>query len=379
MQVVERWRRQSLLVRDAVLAAILTATTQIELVLVRDEVEGPLAAQHVVFAALTSSLLLRRTHPLLACVAGTVALTVQTLLGEAPVVGGYLALLVLTYSVATYAASRREAVTGLLVLIASVEVYAFVVREPNVADEVANIGIVVAVWSLARLARTRLVRAVDAERLAQSAVFERELALAAERRRIARELHDVVAHGVTLMLLQTEVARSAGGLPPAALDALAVADDAGRRSLGDLRRMLQVLREAGDPSEVPGLRDLAALIEDARQAGLRITVEMEVCNVLPASLDAAAYRVVQESLTNVVRHAPGSAVHVQVRGGDGGLAVDVVDDGAASPVPVPSPGEGAGLGLIGMTERVALHGGAVTAGPHESGWRVHADFPGARA
>ncbi|MFP5220584.1 MAG: sensor histidine kinase [Actinomycetes bacterium] len=373
MALRQRWSRQPVLVRDAVLAGLLSATTQLELVLARDDVEGSLLLQHAAFAVMTGSLVLRRAQPFLACLVGTLALGGQTLLGDAPVVGGYLALLVLTYSVATYGRSRREAVGGLLVLIASVEVYAFVAREPNVADEIANIGIVVAVWSLARVARTRLVRAVEAERAAQSAALERERALAAERRRIARELHDVVAHGITLMLLQTEVARAGGALPPAAADALEVADDAGRRSLDDLRRMLHVLRDAGDPGDLRGLRDLAGLVDDARRAGLRVELDVDVDGDLPASLDAAAYRVVQEALTNAARHAPGSDVRVTVRTGAHGLVVEVVDGGAVSPVPAQRAG--AGLGLVGVRERVALHGGTVSAGPHERGWRVHAMFP----
>lgn len=372
MELVQGWRQQPMLVRDTVLAGLLTGSTQLELALARDDVEGPLALQHVAFAGITASLVLRRARPLLACVLGTLALAGQTLLGDAPVVGSYLALLVLTYSVATHA-SRREAVGGLLVLIASVEVYAFVAREPNLADEVANIGIVVAVWALSRLARTRLLRAVAAERMAHSAELERERALAAERRRIAREMHDVVAHGVTLMLLQTEVARSAGPLPAAAVEALAVADDAGRRSLDDLRRMLQVLRDAGEPGDLHGLRDLAGLADSARSSGLRVEVDAELEHDLPSSLDAAAYRVVQESLTNAARHAPGSDVRVCVRSRPDGLEVEVVDGGA--PRRVPRQRDGAGFGLIGVRERVALHGGTVVAGPHERGWRVRADFP----
>lgn len=377
MDLVARWRRQSLLVRDGVLAGLLTASTQLELVLASDDVEGPLALQHAAFAVMTESLVLRRARPLTACVVGTLALAGQTLLGDAPVVGGYLVLLVLTYSVATYAASRRAAVAGLLVLIASVEVYAFVAREPNVADEIANIGIVVAVWSLSRLAQARLVRAVEAERTAQSAELERERALAGERRRIARELHDVVAHGVTLMLLQNEVARTAGRLPAAAVEALSIADDAGRQSLDDLRRMLRVLRDAGDPGDLHGLRDLAGLLDGARRSGLRVVLDAELDHDLPTSLDAAAYRVVQEALTNAARHAPGSDVCVRLRSGADGLEVDVVDGGPTAPVPAQRGG--AGLGLVGVTERVALHGGTVTAGPHERGWRVHAVFPAVHA
>src|SRR5687767_12909264 len=197
--IAARWRGLSLWVRDGLLALVLTVVGQVELLLLADEVVGSLPLQHAAFALITGSLVARRARPLAAAVAGAVGLTFQTLIGDAPAVAGYAAILILTYSVAQYADRRRDAVLGLLVVLAAIESYAFVTDEVNIGDEVANLAIPIIVWVFARLARERLDRAVAAERealAAREAAREEELArvaaVAAERRRIAREMHDVV-------------------------------------------------------------------------------------------------------------------------------------------------------------------------------------------
>src|SRR3712207_3647874 len=165
----DRWRALPLWVRDGVLAFVVTVVGQVELLLLADQVSGSRGLQHVAFAVLTGSLLARRTRPLTAAVVGAAGLAFQTVLGEAPAGAGFAALLVLTYSVAQHADRRRDAVLGLLAVVAGIEVYAFVADDVAPADEVANLAIPTIVWIFARLARERLDRAVSAEREVQAA------------------------------------------------------------------------------------------------------------------------------------------------------------------------------------------------------------------
>jgi signal transduction histidine kinase len=231
------------------------------------------------------------------------------------------------------------------------------------------------------------------------------LAVAEERVRIARELHDIVAHGVSLMTIQIAAARRVAATKPEAADqALAAAEQAGRQSLTELRSLLAVLRSADDslgaaarPSipgpggtspgssstnapaptaPLPRLADLGTLVENLRGAGLDVTLRE---TGVPASgaapgLELAAYRVVQESLTNAVRHAPGARVVVDVDYSPEAVDIVVDDDGAGLFALAAGPG---GHGLVGMRERVAASGGSIETGPRTSGpgWRVHARFP----
>jgi signal transduction histidine kinase len=230
------------------------------------------------------------------------------------------------------------------------------------------------------------------------------LAVAEERVRIARELHDIVAHGVSLMTIQIAAARRVATTKPEAADqALAAAEQAGRQSLAELRSLLAVLRSADaslgaaarpdgvplapagapTPSEqaaptapVPRLSDIADLVDNLRQAGLDAALEVtgEVPDHVPPGVELACYRVIQESLTNVVRHAPGARVVVDVDYAPDGIDIVVDDDGNGLMAVRP---QSSGHGLLGMRERVAAGGGTLEAGPRTTGpgWRVHARFP----
>jgi signal transduction histidine kinase len=381
-----RWRALSVVLRDGVLALLLTVVGQVELLLLADEVQGPRLLQHLAFAVITGSLVARRSRPVAATVVGSAGLAFQTLLGEAPAVAGFAAILILTYSVAQYADRRRDAVLGLVAVLAGIEVYPFVADDVNVGDEVANLAIPVLVWVFARLAKERLDRAVRAERAAQAArerAREEELAragaLAAERRRIAREMHDVVGHGVTLMLLHADAAQATlAGREPATAQALDVVLSAGRTALEDLHRMLRVLREGGadEVDEEPGtVSRLDGVVEAARGAGLDVALEVDgPPRPLPAAVEATAYRIVQESITNALKHAPAARVRVRLRYGEQSLEIDVTDDGGSAPA---TADRGGGFGLAGMRERVALFDGRVSAGPRDDGpgWRTRAVLP----
>ena len=380
---VTRWRSLPLWVRDGVLALALTVAGQVELLVLADEVVDQLPLQVVAFAVMTGGLAIRRLRPLTAAVVVAAGLAFQTVLGDAPVLSGFIAVLIVTYSVAQYADSRRDALLGLLAIVAAVEVYPFVVDDVSVADEIANAAIPAVVWVFARLARERLDRAVAAERDAMAARAEareeelaRSTALAAERRRIAREMHDVVGHGVTLMLLHADAAQAGlGGREPATSAALDVVLASGRTALDDLQRLLRVLREdsGGEPADTqPG--SLAALAELVDAAGRDVVLTVDGCvRPLPAAVEATAYRIVQESLTNAVKHAPGAPVAVHVRYAEQALEVEVADGGGDD-----GPARrGSGFGLVGIRERAALFDGRVTAGPRDDGpgWRVRVVLP----
>lgn len=284
-------------------------------------------------------------------------------------------------------------------------------------------------WLLIGLGALAVGANVRARRLHTRSIVERhqqlmdageqhaKLAAAAEQARIAREMHDVVAHGLTVMIALSDGARVAvRRSPDDAVAALDLLSETGRTALADMRRMLGVLRGADVPLEPqPGSQDLESLVQQFRAAGL--TVHLTTAGpALPADAGLAltVYRVVQESLTNALRHAGGGArVDVLVRHGDGRVGIEVVDDGgvadpvadAASepgrlgrigerladrrtdPLAARTDAEGSagstapagpvargGRGLVGMRERAAVYRGSVSAGPYRAGWRVHVEL-----
>ena len=206
-------------------------------------------------------------------------------------------------------------------------------------------------------------------------------AVAAEGLRIARELHDVVAHAMSVVAVQAGVGRHVIDTDvDAAREALGVIETTSRGSLVEMRRMLGVLRhgdEAAALRPMPGLADVPDLVADTRRAGLGVTLDASgVTGELPAGVDLAVYRVVQESLTNVLKHG-GPVAHVRVVRGADRVEVEVTDDGAAQgSVGRDAPGPGGGHGLLGMRERVALFGGSFEAAQRPGGgFRVHASLP----
>ncbi|GAA2090228.1 sensor histidine kinase [Actinomadura alba] len=206
--------------------------------------------------------------------------------------------------------------------------------------------------------------------LARHAVLE-------ERARIARELHDVVAHHMSVIAMQAEAAPyKIPELPDAAKDTFVVVRDAAREALAETRRVVGLLRaddEAAERRPQPGLDRLDELTRGATQSGLAVRVRVVgVPRPVAAGVDLSAYRIVQESLSNASRYAPGARVDVEVRYGPDLLRVRVVDDGART-----TPQEsGGGHGLIGMHERVAMLGGTLSAGPDPgNGWSVVAELP----
>lgn len=213
-----------------------------------------------------------------------------------------------------------------------------------------------------------------------TALEQSRRALIEERTRIARELHDVVAHGMSVIQVQASTARyRVPGLPD---EAAAEFDDiaaAARSSLAEMRRLLGVLRTEDQEQELApqqGLADIPALVEGIRRAGANVRLEISATSPAPPSVEITAFRIVQEALSNAVRHAPGSPIAVEVDDVGGAVRIRVHDDGSPDPSFALGNGSGGGHGLRGMRERVSLVGGSLTAGPDPAGgWTVTARLP----
>jgi signal transduction histidine kinase len=221
-------------------------------------------------------------------------------------------------------------------------------------------------------------RRVSEQRMVQSAEQATLRRVGEERLRIAREIHDVVAHAMTAINVQAGVAAHLLERDPGqAYDALRNIKHTSGAALTDLRSTLEVLRDpaAEAPLGPPaGLGDIAELTGGLRSAGVTVTLDIDSAAEVPAPVQSVAYRVVQEALTNVARHAQASAAKVRVRRVPGAITIDVTDDGTVPAGAV--TGETLGNGVRGMRERAAALGGTLDAGPDRGGgWRVHAWLP----
>ncbi|MEU9256811.1 sensor histidine kinase [Streptomyces sp. NPDC048270] len=273
----------------------------------------------------------------------------------------------------TVARSRGAAVVAGAAFVCAVMPLVGQPSRPGAADVAGSVANVLLVLATAA-AMNRWHRENEANRRLLA-----DRAVAAERRRIARELHDIVAHHITTMQLMAGGARAnLAADPEVAREALVTLEGSGRMALREMRQLLDVLR-AGDEAEEaptapqPGVADLAAIVGETRRAGL--SVELDVRGEerpLPPSVGLTVFRIVQEALTNTRKYAGRARACVRLTYGPDGLAVEVSDDGAgAAAAPA-----GSGYGLVGMRERVALHGGTLEAGPLDGGgFRVAARLP----
>jgi signal transduction histidine kinase len=241
---------------------------------------------------------------------------------------------------------------------------------------------VVAAWALGNLRRARVQRLSALEERARLLELERDqemrLAAQTERARIARELHDVVAHSLSVVIAQADGGLYAGRTDPEkATGALEQIAATGRQALTDMRSLLGVLREDGrqEYAPQPDVAAIKELVEDVRASGLDVDlIEEGLPQPMPAGPQLAAYRIVQESLTNVLKHAgPAGRAWVRLQWRADALELSVLDDGRGAAA---TPSDGQGQGLRGMVERAALHGGRLTAGPrHGGGFGVQAVLP----
>ena len=332
----------------------------------------------------TAPLLWRRSHPSLVLLIVAGAFGAKVLLGFNPGIAG-LGLLVAMYSVAAYEVGARRLVflvAAGLGFVAGFVVFGITGNPRSFAITVPSVFFVAA-WLVGDYLRTRRAYVAQLEeragRLERERDQDRQLAADEERTRIARELHDVVAHDVSVIAIQAGAARAVqASRPEAAAQALGLIETTARETLIELNRLLGVLREINgatpDRSPQPGIGQLAGLVEGLRAAGLEVDARVEgEARPLPPALDLSAYRILQEATTNVLKHARARRVEIRVRYTQTMLALDIRDDGAGDGG---DPASSSGHGLIGMRERVALFGGELRAGRDPAGgFSVHARLP----
>jgi signal transduction histidine kinase len=287
-----------------------------------------------------------------------------------------IAMLIAAYSAAFYS-DRRFVVVGLL-LLASAWLWAFGGRV-TIASGLVPLLLVAPVWLAGTAMRRREQRADASAQRADRLEREREEALRAERARIARELHDVVTHAVSVMVLQTGAARQIMTKDEQRVrELLELVETSGRSALDELRRMLDVLSDHdldAPLSPQPDVSEIPSLVQQVRQAGMDVELRIEGHpREVSGGVAIAAYRIVQEALTNVLKHADGAPSHVLLRWHDVAIELEILDDG--SPNHDGNRNAPAGRGIVGMKERAAMYGGILDAHPGpERGFLVRARIP----
>lgn len=320
-----------------------------------------------VVIALAFTLLWRRTHPLAVLVLSLGSTSVLSLVGrlvQGEVADGPYAaalLLINVYAVFRWASGRHCAAA--LAMMAATFVLHLVIDYGGIAETIGGLIVFLFPAELGVIARMNTQRQEQA----------REDVRVAERERIARELHDSVAHHVSAIAVQAQAGRAvATSNPEAAKGALLAIEEAASRTLSDMRSMVGSLRgdDGADLAPQPGLRELAALAGE--HGGLTVTVDTPDGPAPPTAVGTALFRIAQESVTNALRHAHGaSLVSVEVVHDGDSYRLTVADDGRTNG----STGERVGYGLIGMAERAKHLGGSLDAGPSAGGWVVRAELP----
>ncbi|MGW7277749.1 sensor histidine kinase [Streptomyces sp. NPDC054844] len=357
---------------DAVLAAVLLAGAAC-LALFTDEGRRPDVSGWALLVAAHVPIVWRRRRPLLVLAAVVALVGPYHAMDNSHAAAGpasYVAL----YTLAVTGRPLRTILTGIAVLTVSVSIM-LTVNTHQAVELIRISGWVIAILFAGvdvRYYRQYVASIVErAERAERTREEEARRRVAEERLRVARDLHDLLAHSITLIGVQTSVAAHVLTADPERLDRAAVAkalDDIAetcRSARGELRTTLEVLREQDAPDArgpLPGLHGLPDLAEAARLAGARVDLSVRADDMPPA-VGAAAYRIVQEALTNAVRHAgPEPSVRVEVHAGRGALRLAVTDDGTG-----PDPDGTPGFGLVGMRERARSVGGTLDAGPRDGG------------
>jgi signal transduction histidine kinase len=376
-QAVYRGRVRAPLRRHAadVLLAVLAVLAVAEAVF--DPTQRPRALTVPFALAWSLPLLFRRRFPLGAPIAVFAVLALEAVVVTGNVVTsaqitGFMVLA--AFAAAGAHPELRSALVGALVGYAGIVVI-LVADTTRLASALSVTGVSAVSWAVARAFTERDRRAVDLEERADALERAHAAAVAGERATIARELHDVIAHSVSVMTVQAGAARVLLDEDPTrARESLVAVEETGRQALGEMRRLLGILRgdEHGARLEPqPRIADVDALVEQVRAAGLPVDLVVQgEPKPLPPGVDLAAYRVVQEALTNVLKHAGAARARVAITFAEGALELTVWNDGNLG-------GNGrVGHGLVGMRERVALYGGTFDARPRsEGGYLVRASLP----
>jgi signal transduction histidine kinase len=363
---------------DVLVAAALTVWMVAEVALEHLRPEGPAAALMVVAGV---SLAWRRAHPIPVALVVVGASVVQAALGMSmhTAVAPVVAVLLVSWSIGANE-ERPRAVLGLVLLVCGVwsgiGIDVLHGTDHYGSTDVPWIGMLIALPGVLGIrfgARTRSLRAAEAR--AERLELERREAIAEERARIARELHDVIAHSVSVMTVQAGAAEEMLRVDPArAVDPVRAVQETGRQALVEMKRLVGMLREGDAETGLapqPGVAEVERLVAQMREAGLDVELRVEgTPRPVPIGVDLSAYRVVQEALTNSLKHGGGARAIVTLRYGEEELGLEVSDDGRGE------TGPGQGHGLAGMRERVGIFGGSFEAGPcADGGFAVRASLP----
>ena len=349
---------------DAALAAALGLLAQAEVWLTSSG-EGQRLATAIAAAAMCTALAWRRSAPLATTLVVVAAVGVLGVVQELPTAVFLLPVtLIALYSLGAYDSGERAA-AGLAAALVVLGVTTAKDSDATITDLTAPAFLFAVAWGVGRVMRSRGVESAALRRRAaqvEAEQLERERAATeAERARIARELHDIVAHRVSTIVIQSDAGLATAEEPERSRDAFEAIGESGRQALLELRRLLGLLRgdEPGAVEPQPGLRRMQALLNELEGAGLRVDAAIgEPLGPLSPGLDLAAYRVVQEGLTNALRHGDGRA-RLDLRRTGESLRVEIRNRRGPGP---PLVG-GAGQGLAGMRERVRLFGGELSASP----------------
>lgn len=374
---------------DGALVLVLIAIAQEEIWLPQYSFNNRVGPTALAIAATTLTALLqllRRREPLLVLTATGIVTVLRALLGGGVTGLGFLApLLVATYSVGRYERRLPWQLASIATAVLAMGSTALnTILDPTESTSPGFIAFtylfMAVLWALGMLLRTR-----DSTNLMlteRTATLERDRearaneAVAQERARIARELHDVIAHNVSVIIVQAEAASALlGERPEAAGKPLERIETTAREAMAEMRRLVGILAEDGrlEVGAQPGLAQLPDLVEGVWQAGLHVDFATEGdLSDLPSGLNLAAYRVIQEALTNVIKHAGATMVRIRVCHSRSSLSIEVLDDGGGGGKASVDSG---GRGLIGMRQRVALYGGQLVAAPEAGGFAVKALIP----
>src|SRR3954462_268126 len=376
---------------DALMAVGLTAILILELIL-GSNISGPFWANYLLGSVATLAVAWRRPWPVWMLAVQLVAVLISTAAGgdlaENPF-APFLAVIVVMYGVGSYpplGGSRFGVAIGVLGMIL---INLVGDPPPDAGSYIGTILLAILLpYAAGRAAKEWAQRALELERVNAALKAEQEqrslLAVADERSRIARELHDVVAHSISVMVVQAEGAkRMMDRDPRRAKSALEQIEGTGRAALVEMRRLLGVLRKEGEGTirtPQPGTQTLDMLVNRAQEAGLDVRVAIEGSRkTLPAGVDVSVFRIIQEALTNSMKHAGPTRADVLLTYSDESVEVEIVDTGAVNGFQPPSADpETPQHGLLGMKERASLYGGEIVTGPCEDGrdgYRVWARIP----